>query len=131
MRNLADLLDLPPTLLDAAGLEVPDAMQGRSLMPLLRRQTPDWRDEIFVQISESQVGRALRTRRWKYSARAEGLDGSGQPGAETYTEDCLYDLDADPYEMNNLAGLLSHRELADRLRERLTCHASPSQTLQV
>ena len=36
LQELVSLIDLPPTLLDAAGLEIPDQMQGRSLMPLLR-----------------------------------------------------------------------------------------------
>lgn len=118
-RALTSLLDLPPTLLDAAGIPVPPAMQGRSILPLIRHEKVDWNEEVYIQISEAQVGRAIRTRRWKYSVRAEGLGGSEQPGADVYAEDCLYDLDADPYEMNNLAGLLSHRALADRLRERL------------
>ena len=58
------LVDLPPTLLDAAGLEVPDEMQGESILPLLRGETDDWQEEVFVQISEAQVGRAVRTQRW-------------------------------------------------------------------
>ena len=38
IREMTSLVDLPPTLLDAAGLEVPQAMQGRSIMPLVRKQ---------------------------------------------------------------------------------------------
>src|SRR5712692_2526960 len=39
LRQLDSLIDLPPTLLDAAGLPVPEAMQGRSALPLIRGQT--------------------------------------------------------------------------------------------
>jgi choline-sulfatase len=112
--DLVSLIDLPPTLLDAAGLPVPDAMQGSSL---LRERE---RDAVFVQISESHVGRAIRTRRWKYSVRAPHADGKADPGAPEYVEDLLYDLDADPHELTNLAGLPSHAPIAGRLREQLT-----------
>jgi len=119
IRQLSNLLDLPPTLLDAAGIPVPEIMQGHSILPLVNHQKVDWDQEIFIQISESQVGRAIRTQRWKYSVVAENISGSALPGADRYTEEYLYDLDADPYEMNNLVGLVSHRELANKLRDRL------------
>ncbi|OUC06808.1 arylsulfatase, partial [Litorilinea aerophila] len=61
IHQLVSLVDLPPTLLDAAGLPIPETMEGRSILPLLRGQAADWPQEVFIQISESQVGRALRT----------------------------------------------------------------------
>jgi arylsulfatase A-like enzyme len=112
-------VDLPPTLLDAAGLPVPDEMQGRSILPLTRGQTEGWPEEVFVQVSESQVGRAVRTRRWKYGVTAPDKKGSEAAGSDRYVEECLYDLEADPYELTNLVGLESHRETADVMRERL------------
>jgi arylsulfatase A-like enzyme len=119
VQELVSLLDLPPTLLDAAGIPVPMQMDGHSLMPLLRRQPIDWNNEIFIQISEAQVGRALRTPRWKYGVAAHDKDGSIDSGSDRYSEECLYDLYADPYELNNLVGRASHQELASLLRERL------------
>jgi arylsulfatase A-like enzyme len=119
VEQLVSLIDLPPTLLDAAGLAVPESMQGRSLRPLLRGETDEWRDDVFVQISESQIGRALRTDRWKYSVTAESASGWDAPAADVYTEDLLYDLDSDPHELVNLIGLDSHRPVADDLRARL------------
>ena len=107
VQQLVSLVDVPPTLLAASGLPVPAQMEGRSIMPLLRRQPVDWPHEVFVQISEAQVGRAIRTRRWKYSVVAPGKDGNKDAGSDRYVEDCLYDLQADPYELVNLAG--SHR----------------------
>ncbi len=76
VQQLTNLLDLPPTLLEAAGIPVPAAMQGHSILPLVNHQKVDWDQEIFIQISESQVGRAIRTHRWKYSVTAENLSGS-------------------------------------------------------
>lgn len=119
IEELVSLIDLPPTLLDAAGLPVPADMQGRSLMPLLRGEAESWPEEVFVQISEAQVGRAVRTRRWKYGVAAPDRDGNRDPGASRYEEESLYDLLADPYELNNLVGMDSHREVAEVMRQRL------------
>ncbi len=117
--ELVSLIDLPPTLLDAAGLPVPAEMQGHSLVPLVRGEADGWPEEVFVQISESQVGRTVRTRRWKYSVAAPGGDGYRDAAAKRYEEECLYDLLADPYELNNLVGLDSHQEVVEVMRKRL------------
>jgi arylsulfatase A-like enzyme len=119
IQQLVSLIDLPPTLLDAAGLPIPDEMQGRSILPLLRRQAENWPEEVIVQISESQVGRAVRTHRWKYSASAPGKHGGRDPASDHYVEEYLYDLYSDPYELANLIEFESHREVAAVMRERL------------
>ena len=119
LQQLVSLIDLPPTLLDAAGLDIPEQMQGRSLMPLLRGGDDDWPEEVFVQISEAQVGRAVRTSRWKYGVDAPKAQGRDAAGSDEYQEQYLYDLHADPYELNNLIGLESHREVALIMKERL------------
>jgi arylsulfatase A-like enzyme len=46
---LVSLIDLPPTLLDAAGIEVPLWMQGHSIMPLVRGSNVDWPDDVFAR----------------------------------------------------------------------------------
>jgi arylsulfatase A-like enzyme len=79
----------------------------------------DWREEAFIQISEAQVGRAIRTDRWKYSVSAPDKDGYRDMGSNRYVEEFLYDVQADPYELTNLIGFESHREVADRLSGRL------------
>jgi arylsulfatase A-like enzyme len=73
----------------------------------------------FVSLRYSQVGRAIRTKRWKYGVTAPDGDGWNQAGSERYVEDILYDLEADPHELVNLAGHVEYREVADSLRERL------------
>jgi arylsulfatase A-like enzyme len=117
------LVDLPPTLLDAAGVDVPASMEGRSAMDLVAAERdggdPAWRDDVFVQLSESEVGRALRTDRWKYSVYDPDGDGWEESASDRYVERFLYDLDADPYEQENLAGRLEYADVAERLRERL------------
>ena len=123
--ELVSLLDLPPTVLRAAGIEPAAAMAGSPLQHLADGGE-HWRQDVLIQISESQIGRALRTPRWKYSIRApeEGFTWFDPPAAVTeYVEDCLYDLHADPHERNNLvrdpALSEARQELARVLRERL------------
>ncbi len=119
IRQLVSLVDLAPTLLDAAGLPVPPTMQGRSMLSLLKGKAADWPEEVFIQVSESQVGRAVRTHRWKYGVAAPDKDGWNHASSEHYVEQCLYDLQADPYELTNLIGFESHREVAAVMRRRL------------
>ncbi|MCF6525362.1 sulfatase-like hydrolase/transferase [Streptomyces sp. JJ36] len=120
IRHPVSTVDLMPTLLEACGLPVPETVQGRSFLPLVGGGTDPGRPaEVFVQISESHVGRAVRTARWKYAVAAPGAHGWRDSGAGRYVETELYDLAADPYELDNLAGLDSHREVAGALREAL------------
>jgi arylsulfatase A-like enzyme len=100
--DLASLIDIPPTILTAGGAAVPDSMRGRSLQQVARGDTEDWPQEVFLQISESQVGRAIRTAKWKYSVSAPDLPGWEAAASDRYVEEFLYDLDADPHERNNL-----------------------------
>ena len=117
IRNLFSTIDVAPTLLDAAGLDKPSRMVGRSILPVIRDKSASWRDDLFIQISESQTGRALRTLRWKYAVTAP-YDHDRQ-SSETYAEDALYDLDNDPYELVNLVGMAPFRQVADKLKSRL------------
>ncbi|MEU9237231.1 sulfatase-like hydrolase/transferase [Streptomyces subrutilus] len=113
-------VDLAPTLIDAAGLPVPAAMTGRSLMPLVRGGAGEARPEgVYVQISESHVGRAVRTGRWLYAVTAVDADPWNEATSDRYRETELYDVDTDPHQLENLAGLSGHRPVANRLRERL------------
>lgn len=117
--EIVSLVDLPPTLLDASGIEVPNSLPGRSLMPRLRGENPSWSQEAFIQISESQVGRAIRTQRWKYCVTAPNLDGKKYADSDSYEEANLYDLYSDPYELQNLIECKSHAAVAAHLKKKL------------
>jgi arylsulfatase A-like enzyme len=115
VTDLVSLVDMPPTLLDAAGLPIPPEMEGRSILDGRK----GWPDDVFIQISESQIGRAVRTKRWKYCVTATDKDGWSASDSPVYTEQYLYDLEYDPHEQTNLIGYASHREAAKKMRERL------------
>ncbi|OXM15461.1 sulfatase-like hydrolase/transferase [Paenibacillus herberti] len=119
LQEMVSLVDLPPTLLDAAGIPIPAAMQGRSILPLLRGEREGWPEEVLVQISEAQVGRAIRTQRWKYSVSAPNLNPIRDAASDTYVEEFLYDLQSDPHELDNLVGVESFNSVAADLRDRL------------
>lgn len=119
VQELVSILDLHATLLEAAGLEVPDYVQGRSIFPLLRGDGVGWHNEVFFQISESEVGRGLRTKRWKYGVVAPDADPWNASFSHRYVEAYLYDLKHDPYELFNLAGQASHHDISHQLRARL------------
>lgn len=122
VSDLISLLDLPSTVLNLAGVPIPDYMQGRSLLPLISGAAESWRDEIFLQISESQVGRAIRTKKWKYSVVAPGKNGVKFSKSPLYVEDFLYDTEMDPHERNNLVEDLQYKDIRADLAQRLIGH---------
>lgn len=117
-EQLVSLVDFPPTFLDAAGIPVPADMEGQSLLPLLnRREQPQWRDNVFIQVSAHEIGRAVRTRRWKYGVKAMEGDPGNDSRWDVYHEAYLYDLETDPYELENLAGAVGLRPVTDELKK--------------
>ena len=128
VEGIASLIDVAPTLVAAGGVAPPEAMRGRPLQELVSGTGAPWRREAFIQISESQVGRALRTARWKYAVRSpEKWDGKTGDASMVYVEDYLYDLGADPHERNNLVGAPEYAAVRTDLRARLLAqmaHAS-------
>lgn len=133
VKDLISLIDLPPTILTLAGIEPPGFMKGRSVTELLQsndsnnynkaageilQTDKDWPDDVFIQISESQCGRAIRTKRWKYSVRAPFKTGLSAT-SPLYEEEFLYDLQNDPHEHNNLIKEPGLKSIRNDLKNRL------------
>jgi arylsulfatase A-like enzyme len=111
--DLVSLIDIPPTFLETAGIPVPSYMRGRALNPLAAGKAVDWRQEVYFEISESHIGRAIRSKKWKYEVSIPdhmGKNGGNCPGGDVYYETYLYDLESDPLELNNL---VRHREYGE------------------
>src|SRR5437588_6358593 len=111
ISELTCQIDVTPTLLEAAGVPVPSIMQGRSFLPLVDRKTEGWPNEVYVQISESQVGRAVRTSEWTYAVVASGSVHQHRAASDSYQEYQMYDLFGDPHQLFNLAGRHDNPEL--------------------
>jgi N-acetylglucosamine-6-sulfatase len=99
---IALTIDLAPTFIELAGAKPPKQMQGRSLVPLLKGQTPpDWRRSFIVEYNTDTVFprvhkmgyQAVRNDRWKYIHYLD-LENA----------DDIYDLQNVPYELHNNIG---------------------------
>lgn len=110
LDQMALNVDIAPTILELAGLEAPQQMQGRSLLPLLKGQKPKWRTEFFYEhpFVHKTIARteALRTQRWKYTRYID------------YNYEELYDLKNDPAETINLAKDEKYQKTLTSLRKR-------------
>jgi len=102
-------VDLAPTIMDFAGVAASPLIQGKSLRPLLGRNAPAWRSEIFCEElwdhPEIPRSECVRTDRWKYIQ---------YPMHPEYIE--LFDLRADPQEKRNLAGDARHAAVLAGMR---------------
>jgi arylsulfatase A-like enzyme len=131
--DLVSLIDIPPTIAAGGGATIPDAFQGTPMQPLWDGTgAEDWQTDIYAQISESHCGRTVRTDRWKYAVAAVDADRAEAFGS-IYREAFLYDLQADPWERNNLVSdpsLASVRaELCERLFARMAQAQEPEATI--
>lgn len=117
--RIASLIDIPPTILRAAGVSIPSFMQGRPLQEALDPSVTDWPEEAFFQISPLIIGRGIRTAQWKYSVKAPDKDGWDEMSSDCYVEDFLYDLQIDPHELKNLVNDPALESVRADLRRRL------------
>jgi arylsulfatase A-like enzyme len=125
-------IDVPATILAAAAVAIPDAMQGRSLLPLMNDPATPWRNDIFLENlftgRDNPLIEAVREKRWKY------VRYFPNPG-ETYTDadvdfgdrppifEQLFDLDNDPGEKTNLTAAADHSDTLNRLRDACRAHS--------
>jgi arylsulfatase A-like enzyme len=102
-------VDLAATILDLAGVEPGSPLDGRSLVPLLAGQAADWEDDVYCVFNGhymSYQSRMVTNGSYKYVFNAPEFDE-------------LYDLVADPWEMQNLISSPEQQEILQSLRFRL------------
>ena len=123
--SLTSNLDVVPTILDMAGLPVPDGMDGQSLLALARQQVPAREQLMCEHYGHFRVHLQQRTLYWKHYKYT---------ATETAPHE-LYDLEADPFEMHNLihspeAGDLL-KEMQRRLLAEMELHQDDSPLMEV
>ena len=115
ITELVQNIDYAPTFLELAGVEIPDDIQGISLMPLLEGEHPqDWRSSLYYHFyeypAEHMVKRhyGVRTERYKLIHFYDDIDQWE-----------LYDLQTDPTEMNNLFDKPGYESIIEKLKQEL------------
>lgn len=109
-NQMVQNIDIAPTVLELAGLESPEYMQGLSFLPLFQDANTPWRDRIFYEyyweydFPHTPTMHGVRTDRYKY-IRYHGIWDTNE----------FYDLQEDPNEMHNLIASPEHQELIKEL----------------
>lgn len=119
VKDLVSTASLPKTFLAMAGIDVGDKMIGEDLKLIADGENKGRKNQIFAQISESRVGRCIRTKDFLYSIYAPDTNGGDVGEADAYDSDFLYDLKEDPYELNNLIDNKEYKEIVDELKAEL------------
>ncbi|MEM9479127.1 MAG: sulfatase [Verrucomicrobiota bacterium] len=118
-KDFALSIDMGATMLDYAGIDIPESVQGRSVKEIVDGTTPpDWRKEMYYEHHFAPMeswnmsipqNEGIRTERWKY---IQYIDSN-----PLFEE--LYDLAKDPEETMNLASLPAHAERIAKFRSQL------------
>ena len=138
--ELVSLINLPPTILRMAGISVPEYMVEEPIQVLLEGNTETWQKDIFYQISEAELARGIRTKKYKYCVSAphvqplQNLDdivglekylamvGRCVMDSSSYIEQYLFDLEQDPVESINLIEEPEMETVRQKLRKQLCQH---------
>jgi len=114
VRQMVANIDIAPTILEAAGLVSPPALDGRSFLPMVQGREIAWRDAPLYEyywewnFPMTPTIHAIRTDRYKY-IRPYGVWDSEE----------LYDLSSDPHEIVNLVRDPTHQKPAQELKQRM------------
>ena len=119
VEELVSTASLPKTILALAGVDAGEAMIGENLLDVVEKKYDNRPNEIFAQISESRVGRCIRTARFTYSVYAPGVHGGAAAASDRYADDFLYDMERDPHQLNNVVDDPAYAQVKKELRERL------------
>ena len=151
--HFVSTMDLLPTFAETLGRNVPDNLDGRSILPLLNGEASEDRDSIFTAYNYYKPGkqvfptRAITTQRYHYMWQPWVSQQAKKPSTESHqgrsfgairraakedtevadwlrryeqrSEEALYDLEADPFCQNNLAGDPKFSDVLFRLRSEL------------
>lgn len=118
--------DIAPTILQLAGIKEPARMQGMSFAPLLKNQPVKWRNKMFYEyywenaFPQTPTQYAVRTDQYKF-IRSQGV----------WDIDQLFDIQKDPYELNNLIRSPQYQDVAKELNKELWDWLEKTNGLQI
>ncbi len=111
--QVAQIVDIMPTLLDLCGVEIPASAQGRSLKEMLFGNIASLpQTHGFVETYLGQIG--VRTPQYLF-----GLSLQDDLQTLDTSQKCLYDLEQDPYQLENLSGELAYYAIEEQLNHHL------------
>lgn len=102
-------IDLAPTILDAVGMKFSYDVDGQSLIPLATNEVSSWREDLMIEShghKHIHLGRVLVYDHFKYIYNEKDMDE-------------LYDLDRDPYELNNLISDSNYASTVQEMKAKL------------
>jgi arylsulfatase A-like enzyme len=131
--TFAEIIDVMPTILDAVDVPIPDPVQGKSLIPMLASGGGHHKSEVYSEYFCGSVhvepALMIRDRKWKfthYPMQQSIHDNLYRDHYLKHTrffdslvEGELYDLENDPYEMENLFERPEYKEICDEYRRKL------------
>ncbi|MCJ7647131.1 MAG: DUF4976 domain-containing protein, partial [Candidatus Lokiarchaeota archaeon] len=107
--SLTSSIDLPETILELAGFTIPDSMQGKSIVPLLKDPQQELNEDVIIEMDDDHNNQKIRTiifDKWRLSVFREHGE--------------LFNLQEDPNEMNNLWDDDKHLRVKTELLLKLT-----------
>jgi arylsulfatase A-like enzyme len=133
--DFVELVDLAPTFLNAAGVRLPEHLEGRDLADTARGRLAPRTEAISEKLTYGRRA-MLRTKRWSFEMQVSPEPRSGRrlsseevswasksPPADL--DISLFDRKNDPQELNNLGSDPKYRKAAQELRERLVARIFP------
>ena len=120
-------IDVAPTLLDYAGIEIPEEMQGVSGRKVIAGEEKEIRDAVYFRYwmhlahnHDNPAHYGIRTKRYKLTFYyGLPLDATGAVQKETPPGWELYDLERDPQELHNVYEDIEYQEVCKRLKVKL------------
>lgn len=111
--GLMQLIDIAPTILEAAGVPVPGNWEAKSLFPVLNGSQASIRDKVYAELARDHIQSGSQYMVMQRDARWKIVYYLGETAGE------LYDLERDPGEHMNLWNAAEARETRERLLREL------------
>ena len=94
-------------------------MIGENLLDVVEKKDDNRKNQVFAQISESKVGRCIRTAEYLYAVYAPDKDGGLDMNSSVYADDYLYHLPTDPHQLVDVVADPAHSQAKAQLRQSL------------